>query len=247
MNLQSIIGNVALGQDTSGRFRSSIYGLAVRVGSGDRFVAWHQGSLVDVSDLLISGMDAWVYRVPVRKVTANDVIVRSDDPFSVIFVDKASSDSTVTGIDPETGDVVEYRPPTNLLGVHLFVRVSSALDGIAGHSAKDSLLPLLLLSGGAGGAGPTAAPGGGLDPMTLLLLTGGLGKRLETDSLLLPLLMRGSAGGDSSGLLLAWMASGGDLFAPGNAEGRRRGRRAGGGRGRRGERGAEKAAARGEE
>src|SRR5438477_6429913 len=136
MNTESIFGSVAVGKDTSGNFRLSPYGLAVRSAPDGRFVARHKDELVDVTDLTFDGSENFVFRIPKKAPEPKkDIVIRSDSPFSALFVDEVLSDGRVRGTDPATGDVQEYRPVTNLVtqllgtggsrhDLHFFVTVS---------------------------------------------------------------------------------------------------------------------------
>jgi hypothetical protein len=48
MNMQSLLGGIAIGKDSSGNFRPSLKGLAVRI-EKNRFVGLDDGQLLDVT------------------------------------------------------------------------------------------------------------------------------------------------------------------------------------------------------
>ena len=207
MNADSIFGSLAIGKDTSGNFRQSIYGLAVRSTANGRFIALHDKKLVDVTELTIDGTENLIYRIPKKRpIPKKDIIVRSDNPFAVMFVEEVLAGGTVKGIDPATGDVEEYHPVTNLLNMHFFVTVSGPASLLANTDSHE-LLPLLLLSSQAGGT--TTA-----DPLTMILLLQGLGsKKLDSTVLTTLALLRGGlAGGSNDPLALILALQGSDLF-----------------------------------
>jgi hypothetical protein len=193
MNTQSLFGSVAIGKDTSGNFKQSVYGLAVRSGPQGRFIARRDGELVDVTDLTFDGTENLVYRFPKKNPTPKqDIIIRSDIPFSVLFVEEVSDGGTVKGIDPATGEIQEYRPVTNLLNTHFFVAPVGPENLISGDEDNDGkeLLPLLLLLGNQGTGAITA------DPLTTILLLRSLGsKEIDSKMLMMLLLLRGGAAG----------------------------------------------------
>src|SRR5215510_10481394 len=101
MSLDSIFGSVAIGKDTSGNFKLSPYGLAVRSGPDSRFIARRRDELVDVTDITFAGTENLIYRIPKRTPSEEDIIIRSDNPFSVLFVDNADDPARVRGTDPD--------------------------------------------------------------------------------------------------------------------------------------------------
>ena len=163
MNAESIFGSVAIGKDTTGNFKQSIYGLAVRSTPDGKFIAWHDDELVDVTDLTFDGTENLIYRLPKKSPTPKkDIIIRSENPFSVMFVEEVLDGGTVKGIDPATGAVQECRPVTNLLHIHFFVTVVGP-ESLMAKNHDNELLPLLLL--GSQGSGANTA-----DPLTTMVL-----------------------------------------------------------------------------
>jgi hypothetical protein len=65
MNVQSVLGGIAIGRDHSGNFRPSLRGVAVCIDK-NRFVALDNGQLLDVTPLTLDGADDTVYRVPIK-------------------------------------------------------------------------------------------------------------------------------------------------------------------------------------
>jgi hypothetical protein len=200
---------VQIGPDTSGNFALSISGLAVRRSDG-RFVARPPGSnrLVDVTALLLPGIDPMVYRLPVRTARPGDLIVISDDPLTVRYVLEWEPEGELIGLDPDTGDVNAF-VPIQVPFLNCFVRIVSLLDlfpagrlrdGSRGvrndrrsrrggprgeaHMELDELLLFYLLSGQQQQPGQTGAP----NFLTLFLLMRLLGGDLDSSALLLLLL-----------------------------------------------------------
>ena len=193
MSLGSIFGSVAIGKDTSGNFKLSPYGLAVRSGPDSRFIARRDDELVDVTDITFAGTENLIYRIPKMTPSEKDIIIRSDNPFSVLFVDKVDNDDgRVEGTDPD-GNIQQVRPVTNLLTQALaerssfFVTVAS-LDSFLEGGRESSLLSLLLLAGQAGGSNSAADPW-----RTMLFLQGLGGRELDEKTLALLMLLQGTA------------------------------------------------------
>ena len=119
-----------IGQDTSGNFALSVSGLAVRTPAGkwvtkDR----DENILLDVSLLVIPGIDPMVYRIPTETVRPNDLIVTSDVPLSLLYVlhTEPGQPQEIHGLNPFTGEFVDYRPAEGLF-FNFFVLVVSMLD-----------------------------------------------------------------------------------------------------------------------
>jgi hypothetical protein len=122
--------------------------------------------LIDVTCLTI-GADPYVFRIPVsvEDVEAGDLLVRSDSPLSLLFVERPPRDGRIQGIDPRSDEAVEILIPDKSLDIPtLLVRVVSlfgGLDGIFGEGEEEE-------EGGFGGGG-----------MWPLLMMGGLGGGLN--------------------------------------------------------------------
>jgi hypothetical protein len=199
VNLTSIFGDVAIGKDTSGNFRPSIEGLAVRMTPTGKFVAEVHDQLMDVSDLTFDGAENFIFRVPVQQIKKGDLIITSENPFYVLFVQKVKDDGTICGLDPRTSAIIDYVPPTSLFKTRFFIKVISLMDGLMGKIGPDNLLPLLLLSGN----GAADKTDGGLSMFLLMQTLGGKGADLKS---LLPLLMLSGGKGDFVQTLLLMQA-----------------------------------------
>src|SRR6266496_1420495 len=146
MNLQSLFGTVTIGKDTSGNFRHSFKGLAVRATTEGKFIAYDGHEFIDVTNVTIEGGESYVYRLPVKIPQNGDLIVRSDNPFSVLFVEKVLDEhgAHIEGFDPATNTCVEYCPPANVLGCRFFIKVVSLMGRLFKHGEDIfDILPLL--------------------------------------------------------------------------------------------------------
>ena len=213
MNIKSIFGGAAIGKDMSGNFKLSFKGLAVRTGDHN-YVAKDGGHLIDVTDLTLDGTESFVYRLPVQSVECGDVIIMSETPFKVMFVQEVHEDGQkLLGSVAQTGTIESWSPATNLFNFQFFVKVVSLLDGFGGDISTNNLLPLLLL--GDRGTGSKSD-----DSLTTLLMLQTLGgKALEGNSLLPLLLLTGNKS-DGLETLLLLQGLGGDKNLLGNLVGR---------------------------
>jgi hypothetical protein len=202
MNLQSLLGGIAIGRDNSGNFRPSLKGVAVRI-ERNRFVGLDNGELLDVTPFTFDNADDIVYRIPIKDPCEGDLIVISDSPLRAVFVQEVLENGHLKGLDPINSAVIDYAPIANLLKVKFYVKVMSLVD-VMGKTDEDKLLLLSLLAKGDGRAGF----GENLLPLLLVQLSGG--KVLDHDLMRL-LLMRSagtSAGGAAEVLLLQHLVQG---------------------------------------
>jgi len=210
MNLQSIFGSVAIGKDTSGNFKQSIYGIAVKNAEG-KFIARHSREkghrrsegggdeeenspdFMDVTDLTLDATEGLFYRMPVKMedLKPNDIIIRSDNPFSVLFVEEVRSDS-VRGFDPSSNQMQTYKPLANMLDIKFLIRIVGP-GNLLDDNDSNELLPLLL-------AGNQGA-GGQNDSLSSLLLLKALGSGKTDDKMLRTLMLLGNNNNAGNNLL----------------------------------------------
>src|SRR6266487_2094120 len=210
MDFKSIFGGIAIGKDISGNFKLSFKGLAIRA-SDDKFVAKDGDQFLDVTDLTLDGTENFVYRLPVQNVNNGDVVIMSENPFTVMFVQNVDQDgTTISGYVPQTGTIESWFPTTNVLNVQFFVKVVSLLDGLGGdNTGANNLLPLLLL--GKRGNGSNSD-----DSLTALLMLQAFGGKTLDGNNLLPLLLLSGSKGDGLETLLLMQGLGGGKNSLGN-------------------------------
>jgi hypothetical protein len=211
-----------IGKDTTSNFTLSFNGLAVRTVDNKFVVPVLEGetaSLIDVTCLTI-GIDPYVWRIPVafESIRRGHLLVRSDSPFSLLFVERVDiKERRIHGIDPMCDQVVDIVVPERTMDVPSFlVRVVSLFEGFdgegfdlgtsfAGGDNLSSLLPLLLCSGGGSAGGNTpnnlllalalSKGGGGMRNMApLLLLSSGSQSNSALQTLLLASAFSGGTG-----------------------------------------------------
>lgn len=185
-------------------FSPTTNGLALRKGLTAGFVAYDKEnkSLTDVSGLTLK-VDVPAFKLPVKEdaISVGDLIIHNAE---FVFV-TAKGDGYLETINPEKAVRGSVIPTKNALLGAAFYTVVKTLDaaGEGGFnpmllmaldkgSDKKDLLPLLLMSGGLGGAAQ-----GGIDPTMLMLLDG------EVDDLLpLVLMQQGGVAGEGFNPLL---------------------------------------------
>lgn len=216
----SIFGGVAIGKDTSGNLKLSVRGLAAQNPNTHRFIlvgtTGGEKGPIDVTELILPSADKYIYRLPVTadNVMQGDIIVKSDSPFNVIFVDKVDDGGrAVHGVELITSDRVVYLPPATFFGPRLFVKAVSIFDlfglhhpgtGTSGTAAGtpmgiDPNFLFLLTMGDTGSTSVGSGGGSGSknDPLAELLLLQSLAGNRADLSRLIPLLLLRGQGGDS--------------------------------------------------
>jgi hypothetical protein len=141
----SILGGVAIGKDTSGNLRLSIRGLAARNPHTQRFILvgtadGDKPEPIDVTELILPGAERFIFRLPVAAdaVKKGDIIVKSDSPFNVIFVNEVVGEGrALSGVELISSDEVVYLPPATSFGLRLFVKAVSIFDLFGSHHSPD--------------------------------------------------------------------------------------------------------------
>jgi hypothetical protein len=197
MNMQSLLGGIAIGKDSSGNFRPSLKGLAVRI-EKNRFVGLDDGQLLDVTPLTFDNADDIVYRMPIKEPKKGDLIVISDSPLRALFVLEMLDNGHLKGLHPINSAFINYAPTANLLNIKFYVKVVSLVDAMVGKTDEEKLLLLSLLGKGDGRAGV----GENLLPLLLVQFSGGRALDQDLMRLLLIRSVGTSAGGAAEVLVL---------------------------------------------
>lgn len=113
------LGGVALGRDLTGNFGFTLNGVAVLRPNGTWVALDAEGdALVDVTPLVLPGMDPLVFRMPsnLDQLRRGDRLIVSDAPFSPLFVlhPFERGDAGIQVLDPLTGWLSGYLPARNL-------------------------------------------------------------------------------------------------------------------------------------
>src|SRR5262245_43015815 len=101
MNISSILNGIAIGKDTSGNFKLTPEGLAVRTTPSGKFVVSKGDQLLDVTDLTFDGGETFVYRLPVQRkdLKPGDIVITAENPLEVLFVRQVHQNGRLTGLD----------------------------------------------------------------------------------------------------------------------------------------------------
>jgi len=136
INLGSLSGGMAIGQDGSGRMRAALDGqVALRRDDGGYVAVDDMGRPRDVSGYVFEGSEQFIYRMPlpVVDVTAGDLIVLCDAPLRVLAVKEVTKAGHVRGIDLTDNTVTEWVPPVN---APVVIRLINLAQSHGGHSKQ---------------------------------------------------------------------------------------------------------------
>lgn len=149
----------------------------------------HEGTEKTRIDVGSLKLDVDFYKVPTREVEEDDIILLDGD--FLIAGKKANGETKF--INPITGATTNKLQRSNVLNMYFYTKIVSILD----------------MAGGLNG-GPKGLGLGGLNPMTLMLLSGqgGLGQGGDLSKLLL-FSQLGQGGGDTNSMLPLLLMSGG--------------------------------------
>jgi hypothetical protein len=175
-DITSLFGGVAIGKDTSNKFKLSLNGLAIQV-SDTSYRAYDpkKQDLLDAITFDLAGASNLIYRVPVpvHQLKKGDIIIVKDQPFTAYFVvdDPAKGAKAISVMSPD-GIATEYYPPISQvgeLGSAFVVRVTSPIGRPGAEFPLEKLLPFLVLSD------KTGSGGSGQDLLSTLALANYLG------------------------------------------------------------------------
>ena len=221
MSLSKVFGK--FGKCPPGEFAISVQGgVAIKRKNGG-YSCLQDDKLVDV-DTLVVDVDGAFYYLPVSpaQLKQNDVVLVGANGIGFV---KGVDGNDIDVYDINNEVVSTIKPSTHFLMPTPFVTKVVSLftaDGVAGNPLMlmllmgdkggdlSSMLPMLMLSGGLGGA----APAGGLNPMLLMLMMGKGkdGKATDMKKMLPFLMLSGQGGGDMQKMLpFLLMQDGGDM------------------------------------
>jgi hypothetical protein len=149
------LGGVALGRDLTGNFALTLNGVAVLRPNGT-WVALDADldALVDVTPLVLPGVDPLVFRMPSNpdRLRRGDRLIVSDAPFAPLFVlhPFERGDAGIQALDPLTGRLSGYLPARNLF-LNFVVLAVSPFDPPPPRAPEEEARPIRPAEPPAGG------------------------------------------------------------------------------------------------
>jgi hypothetical protein len=193
LDLSSIFGE--FGKDTSGNFKLSTMGLAIKDASG-KFVCYNGKSMVDVMGMVFNVKDV-IFKMPVASVGPKDLIITSGS--TPLYVEEVNDDGSLNCFNPQTSQRVTYVPPDNIMGMKLFTKVISLFDLSQGiNPGGNPMMPLLM--GLISDEGESISDTSLVLAMTQMAANGGQAAGAQS---MLPLMFLGDHKGNSSDLVKA--------------------------------------------
>lgn len=151
MNMKKIMGNVLFGKYDNSTIKYSFNGIAFLGADGTYNVYENDGSLTNVSDLV---MDIPVFAMPVSKtkIAVGDVILSPDGNKPLVV--KEISDEQIVAVEPYTTQVKTFVPRKSIFGFDFYTKIVTPMDMFGGAATANAdnpfgnMLPFLMLGDG---------------------------------------------------------------------------------------------------
>lgn len=150
MNMKKIMGNVLFGKYDNSTIKYSFNGIAFLGADGTYNVYEKDGSLTNVSDLV---MDIPVFAMPVSKtkIAVGDVILSPDGNKPLVV--KEISDEQIVAVEPYTTEIKTFAPRKSIFGFDFYTKIVTPMDMFGGATANadnpfGNMLPFLMLGDG---------------------------------------------------------------------------------------------------
>lgn len=150
MNMKKIMGNVLFGKYDNSTIKYSFNGIAFLGADGTYNVYEEDGSLTNVSDLV---MDIPVFAMPVSKakITVGDVILSPDGNKPLVV--KEINDVTIVAVEPYTTEIKTFAPRKSIFGFDFYTKIVTPMDMFGGTTANadnpfGNMLPFLMFGDG---------------------------------------------------------------------------------------------------
>ena len=150
MNMKKIMGNVLFGKYDNSTIKYSFNGIAFLGADGTYNVYEKDGSLTNVSDLV---MDIPVFAMPVSKakIAVGDVILSPDGNKPLVV--KEINDVTIVAVEPYTTEIKTFAPRKSIFGFDFYTKIVTPMDMFGGTTANadnpfGNMLPFLMFGDG---------------------------------------------------------------------------------------------------
>lgn len=157
--------NMTFGPYNKRNVAISFYGLAVKNIETNRWFSYKGNESYDVTDFLINGMNNMVMAMPVaiKKITIGDIVLHNNNPMVVQEV----NDNSLKAVDISNSEVKEIMPAKSPFGFNFCTKLISLFDGgmFGGDTDEDDDNIF-----------------GGMDPMMMMVMSGGFGGNSMGDS-----------------------------------------------------------------
>lgn len=212
MNMRKLMGDFMFGKFDNTTVKYSFNGIAFQSADGTYNVYNEDGTLTNVSDMVI---DIPVFAIPVAKVDlkVGDVILHPADRTPLVV--KENAQTAIIAVEPKSNEVKTFAPKKSIFGFDFYTKITTPMDMFGGANADESnpfgnMLPFLMFSDGE------------FDMNTMLMFTmmNGKGNKGFDTNMMLPLmLMSDKKGGDKIDPFMLMLMTGGNFgnFGKSNA------------------------------
>ena len=212
MDMKKLIGDFTFGKFNDSSVKYSFNGIAFRAADGTYNVYNENGTLTNVSDMVI---DIPVFAIPVAKadIKVGDVILHPADRTPLVV--KENAQTAIIAVEPKSNEVKTFAPKKSIFGFDFYTKITTPMDMFGGANADESnpfgnMLPFLMFSDGE------------FDMNTMLMFTmmNGKGNKGFDTNMMLPLmLMSDKKGNDKIDPFMLMLMTGGNFgnFGKSNA------------------------------
>lgn len=161
----NMMPNMTFGPYNKRNVAISFYGLAVKNIETNRWFSYKGNESYDVTDFLINGMNNMVMAMPVaiKKITIGDIVLHNNNPMVVQEV----NDNSLKAVDISNSEVKEIMPAKSPFGFNFCTKLISLFDGGMFDGDTD---------------GDDDNIFGSMDPMMMMVMSGGFGSNSIGDS-----------------------------------------------------------------
>ena len=151
----NLFKNLNVGKYTKSNVAYSVKGMAYKTVDGRQYVAYCDGELIDVTDLLLDIGDMF-FAIPVayNSIKAGDVILHNSRPVIVIDEPSAEAPYSIPVVYPETKETRNIIPEKNIFNFNFVVKIVNPMENMLQNTNADAsnpfgnLLPFMLMSEG---------------------------------------------------------------------------------------------------
>lgn len=197
MNMKKLIGDFTFGKFNDNSVKYSFNGVAFRVADGTYNVYNEDGTITNVSDMVI---DMPIFAMPVAKtdIKVGDIILHPAHKTPLVV--KENAQTAIIAVEPNSNEVKTFAPKKSIFGFDFYTKITTPMDMFGGANADESnpfgnMLPFLMLGDGE------------FDMSTMLMFSmmNGKGGAMDMNAMLPFLMLNNKSDGGNNDFLMAML------------------------------------------